>query len=258
MRLRELPLARRLLVTWFLVALGAGFVAAQVNLRLQHELADGEPGMTFEDVVTSFHGRPGDSLLTAKVSPGGSMAKHLPNPADRAALRTWVADGAREDAFAPVAEVLGRRCVRCHNPGGEMRHVPFAASREQAPEFRLVRPLAEASGGMSWAALARSSHAHLFGLATLFAVAGWVFTETSASSRVKAVAVSLPFAALLLDVGSWWLTKIDVRFAVGIVAGGVLMAGAFALLILWPLWDLWVPRRRPAGPGAPVPEPDGD
>ena len=31
--LRSLPLPARLLVTWFLLAMAAGFVAAQVNLR---------------------------------------------------------------------------------------------------------------------------------------------------------------------------------------------------------------------------------
>ncbi len=243
MGLRDLPLSRRLLATGFLVALAAGFLAAQVNLQLQHRGADGKPGMSYDDVVAAFHGRPGSSLLTSKVSPGGSMAKQLPNPADLETLWRWVEGGAREEAFGPVSEVLARRCIRCHNPGGEMRQVPFAESRERAPEFDKVKPLTSPDTGMSWASLAKSSHAHLFGLATLFAVAGWIFTQTGLRERTKAAFVTLPFVALLVDVGSWWLTKLAAPFAVGIVLGGALMGLAFAVLITVPLWEMWRPAR---------------
>lgn len=249
MELRSLPLSQRLLASWFLVAIAAGFVAAQVNLRLQHEAADGEPGLSYSDVVAAFHGRPGASLLTSKISPGGSMAEHLPSATDRDVIWRWVASGAAKSEFAPVSEILSRRCIRCHNPGGKMRQVPFAESREQAPVYELVQPLTAANTGMSWASLAKSSHAHLFGLATLFAVAGWVFLGTRAPERLKAAAVSLPFAALLIDVGSWWLTKLHAAFAAGIVAAGALMGVAFAVLIAWPLWEMWGPRRRPSSAG---------
>ena len=112
MQLRSLPLPHRLLASGFLVVIAAGFDAAQVNLRLQHEAADGEPGLSYTDVVAAFHGRPGASLLTAKISPGGSMAEHLPSATDREAIWRWVADGAVRSDFAPVSEILSRRCIR--------------------------------------------------------------------------------------------------------------------------------------------------
>jgi len=239
--LRDLPLPTRLLATWFLVVMAAGFVAAQVNLHIHHGNADGESGLALSDVVAAFHGVPGASLLTAKISPGGSMARRISTPADRQTIVDWVIDGASEPAFAPVREVLNRSCVRCHRPGGKMQQVPFGRSREQGAEFGLVKPLTTQSSGMSWGALARSSHAHLFGLGTLFAIAGFVFLRTGASNRVKACVISTPFVALLCDVGSWWLTKLNATFAIGVVAAGVLMGISFAVLIAWPLVEMWGP-----------------
>jgi len=239
MQLRDLPLPQRLLTTWFLIAIALGFVAAQVNLHIHHGSADGEPGLAYSDVVAAFHGRPGASLLTAKISPGGSMAKNVPSPADREKIFQWVAGGASKESFAPVKEVMARRCIRCHMPGGKMKQVPFAQSRPQGPEYQLVKPFTAQTSGMSWGALARSSHAHLFGLATLFAVAGWIFLHTGASPRVKGCIVSAPFVALFMDVGSWWLTKLDAAFAIGIIAGGALMGLSFAVLIAWPLLEMW-------------------
>jgi hypothetical protein len=238
-RLRDLPLPQRLLATWFLVALAAGFGAAQVNLRLQHAAADGEPGLSYDDVVATFHGTAESSLLTSKISPGGSMAKNLPLPADRKTVTDWVRAGAREAEFPLVAEVLARRCVRCHNPGGEMRQVPFAASRERAPEFARVKPLAEPGPLMSEASLAKSTHAHLFGMGTLFAVAGWLFLLAEPPSWLRSAGVSLPFAAMFLDIGCWWLARLHGAFAAGVLAGGALLALSFGVLIVWPLWHMW-------------------
>lgn len=246
MRVRELPLSHRVLATWFLIALAAGFGAAQANLHLQHASADGEPGLSYQDVVATFHGTAESSLLVSKIAPGGSMAKHLPLAEDRQRITDWVRSGALEAAFPPVGEVLARRCVRCHSPGGEMRQVPFAASRDRLPEFARVRPLAEPGALMSEASLAKSSHAHLFGMGTLFAVAGWLFLAAEPPSWLRVPGVSLPFVAMLLDVGCWWLARLDASFAAGIVAGGALLTLSFGVLLAWPLWRLWGPSAQHA------------
>ena len=53
------------------------------------------------------------------------------------ALAGWVGSGAPEDGFPAAASVLDRLCIRCHNPGGEMSHVPFARSRAEGAQFDL-------------------------------------------------------------------------------------------------------------------------
>lgn len=254
MRLRDLPLPQRVLATWFLIAIAAGFGAAQLNLRLQHAGADGDPGLSYRDVVTTFHGTPESALLVSKISPGGTMSKHLPLTEDRKVITNWAMAGARESGFGPIAEVLARRCVRCHNPGGEMRQVPFTAARDRPPDFSRVAALAEPGPLMSEASLAKSTHAHLFGMGTLFAVAGWLFLSSDPPARLRICGVSLPFAAMFLDIGCWWLARVHEGFAAGIVAGGALLALSFGLLIAWPLWHLWGARGGRDADGRKEPE----
>ncbi len=247
-RLRTLSVASRVLITCFLVAIGAGFVAAQVNQRLQHAHLDGEAGLSLDDVEFAFHGRPGSTLLTGKIGPGGSMARYVPVPGDRERIEAWVAAGALDEGFGPVAETLDRLCVRCHNPGGEMAHLPFAPSRAEGPTHELVVVAAAPDRGISYPSLARSSHAHLFGMSVLFLLAGAIFLMTDMNARVKGVVVALPFIAMFIDIACWWLTKLSPAFAPGIVAGGALLGVSFAVLTLRPLWELWT-----AGPKSPAP-----
>jgi len=244
LRLRTLSLPARLLVTGFLLAMALGFVAAQVNLRLRQAGLDGEAGLSYDDVVFAFHGKPGSTLLTTKIDPGGSMHQYIPQPEDRETVHDWVGAGAPEHGFEPVQGVMDRLCIRCHHPGGQMPQVAFATSRAAGASYDRIEPLTLPDRGMSRVRLAQSSHAHLFGMGVLFALAGGVFLLTDAGGTAKGLAVSLPFAALFLDVGCWWLTKADAVFAYGVIAGGVLLAVAFAVLILRPLWELWGPRPK--------------
>jgi hypothetical protein len=242
-RLRSLPAAARVLIICFLLSMGAGFAAAQVNLQLQHAGLDGRAGLSLDDVVIAFHGREGSTVLTTKIGPGGSMARYIPRPRDREVLESWVASGAGEQGFEEPADVLQRLCVRCHNPLGEMPGVPFAPSRAEPPSLDLVAAVTGPDTGVSYLSLARSSHAHLFGMGVLYALAGLVFLLTDARPRTKALTAAAPFVAMFLDIGCWWLTKLHAGFAVGIVAGGALLGLAFAVLILRPLWELCTPGR---------------
>jgi len=245
-RLRDLPLAWRLIATFLLLATGAGYVAAQVTLFATHADADGKPGLTMEDIRVAFHGRPGHSLLSSKVD-GGSMEKHVPIPSERARLLAWARGGARRSDFEPARLVLGARCVRCHAPGREKEDRPFAESAEAGATWERLRPFCEPDHGISIQALARSTHAHLFGMGVLYALLGAVFCLTGTSRRTKAVVVSAPFVAMFVDIGSWWLAKLHPFFAWTIVGGGALLGLALAVLILGPLWEMWGPGARRTG-----------
>ncbi len=249
LRLRTLSLPARVLVTAFLLSMGAGFLAAQVNVHLQHGGLDGEPGLSYGDVVAAFAGDPESTVLTAKIAPGGSMARYIPRPDDRATLEAWVVAGAQAETFEEPSEVLARLCVRCHNPLGEMPQAPFAASRSEPPSPELVAAVTGPDSGKSYLSLARSSHAHLFGMGVLHALAGLIFLMTDTRPRTKALVVAAPFVAMFLDVGCWWLTKLHPGFAVGVVAGGVLLGVAYAVLIVRPLWESWGPRGMESNAG---------
>lgn len=251
-RLRELSTPARVLATCFLLTMGVGFVAAQVNNQLTHADRDGEPGLSVADVVIAFYGKEGSTTLTSKIGPGGSMAKYIPRPADLEVVRSWVASGAEQDGFADTAAVLDRLCVRCHNPQGEMAQAAFAESRAVGASYDLVAPFTAPDTGMSYSALARSSHAHLFGMGVLYALAGLVFLMTDLRARAKSLLIALPFAAMALDIGSWWLTKLHPGFAWGVIVGGSTLGVAFAILVLLPLWEMWGPPRRRTGAGSEI------
>jgi len=241
--LRALPLPIRLLATWFLLAMATGFVAAQVNLRWQHGGLDGEPGLSYDDVVFAFHGNPDSTVLTSKIGPGGSMRPYIPLPVDQEAVRSWVEGGSREEGFPQVKPVLDRLCVRCHNPGGVMSTASFGSTRSDGVTHEDIQRYVGPDRGMSHQALARSTHAHLFGMSVLYALAGLVFVGTRTKRRTKVVFVSLPFMAMFIDIGCWWLTKANPAFAGGVIVGGGLLGLSFAVLIIWPMWDMWGPRR---------------
>ncbi|MCZ2341765.1 MAG: hypothetical protein LC104_08205 [Bacteroidales bacterium] len=53
---RDLPLAAKLVLTIFLIAVGLGYFSAMVQLHLQHSSRQGEPLPSFADVVEHFSG----------------------------------------------------------------------------------------------------------------------------------------------------------------------------------------------------------
>jgi len=78
-------------------------------------------------------------------------------------------------------------------------------------------------------------------------------SETPAWFRIGLIVV--PYAAILADVGSWWLTKWDTFFAVVVIVGGALMGLSLACQILISLWEMWIASpdsRRRARESAPA------
>ncbi|MGZ4957008.1 MAG: hypothetical protein ACXV8Q_18055 [Methylobacter sp.] len=56
---------------------------------------------------------------------------------------------------------------------------------------------------------------------------------------VKRVAVVIPFAAMLLDVLSWFITKSIPSFAYVVVASGWLMGISMGMQILISIYQMW-------------------
>jgi hypothetical protein len=241
--LRDLSFPARLLVTLFLLGTAAALAAGEGNVLASHAGADGRPGLSWEDLRRTYHGREGWTLIASKVD-GGSMEKHLPVPSERRTLLDWAASGAPREGFAPVREVLDRRCVRCHSPGGEKEESAFAEAREAGARHELVVRYAAPDRGMGTAARATTTHAHLFSLSVLLGLLGFVFLLTDTRRPVKVAAVAVPFGGMFLDVGCWWLSILSPAFVAGIVAGGTLLAAGVAVLVVRPLWEMWGPRPR--------------
>jgi hypothetical protein len=140
-QLRKMTTPARLLVTTFVTLIGFGYLFALLNLYHQHQLADGVPGLTFNDLRVTFHGMVVDesadatqsppavpkSRMLEMIEPGGDMRENLRKGGEPAAdaLTRWLERGALESEFTqpnPIDDnqlspqsVIADLCLRCHN-----------------------------------------------------------------------------------------------------------------------------------------------
>ena len=66
--------------------------------------------------------------------------------------------------------------------------------------------------GASVATLVRVSHIHLFGVTFIFFIVGYAFTHAYVRPVwFKSSVIAAPFAAIAVDVSSWYLIKLIIR-----------------------------------------------
>jgi len=89
---------------------------------------------------------------------------------------------------------------------------------------------------------ARVAHTHIQSIGLIFLVLGMVLSFTSVRSRLKDVIESVPFLDLLVDFGSRFLAKYYQNIVYLMMASGALLAFSFAIMILLPLYEMWIKR----------------
>jgi hypothetical protein len=307
LRLRNLSLPARLVLSAFLISVGCGYLAALVQLHFQHA-SPGNPLPTRDDVLRTFYGKlPGDKreskighLLNADESlpfnGGGQMKaaffaksgwkREIENRARKAAGRRtepteaqlaqaeadlrkerdterlavleWIEKGADEDGYEngfcvsdklaglPIDErfvgdppdnggktikisaIFEKRCAKCHATGGQVDKFPLEKF-DQIQKFCKV----EEAQPISREQLIQSTHVHLLSFSMLYLLTGIIFAFSSLPAFVRFLIAPLPLVAQLADVGCWWLTRFDPRYADGIIiAGGVVGAGLMMHIVL--------------------------
>jgi hypothetical protein len=108
-----------------------------------------------------------------------------------------------------------------------------------------MNQMTKQDNGISISTLTRVSHIHLFGISFIFFFVGWIFTyATGFSPMVKAILIFTPFGFLIVDVASWWLTKLDPNFAWLVLIGGFGYSMASTVMILSSLYQMWISPRR--------------
>jgi hypothetical protein len=206
-------------------------------------------------------------------TPDGLRRLHEEREGERLALLAWVRGGGDRSAydrddFATGPELAGQpvtadllagpdrvkirtliqmRCTDCHAPGGRVElaaQFPLDTYERLKPHLE-VRPAAT----MSLPKLAQTTHAHLLGLALLFAATGTLFCYTGASRGVRFALAPLPLVAQGIDVACWWLARWDAAFAWGIVAGGAAAGLGLAAHVVGGLVEL-AARGHPPAAGA--------
>ena len=235
--LSNLGFSVKLLFSGYLIVIAIGYGVAMVQILFTHGLADGKFGLSIEDSVYSYYGNRSGSVLESKLN--GSMKMNAPEE-ERFKIIQWVRDGAEQESFErAIKPIFEQRCILCHHAE--------AAGLPDFTQFVNIKRLAQSDQGATFSSLARVSHIHLFGIAFIFMFVGLIFSLASGvPSRLKGAAIITPYVFLLLDIASWWLTKLNPGFALLVIMGGAGMAMAFVFMLVISMYEMWIlPRKLP-------------
>lgn len=228
--LQNLTLPLKALFTGYLLAIGLGLLMAGGQILLTHGMADGKFGLSIDDIVYSYYGDRTGSKLESKLN--GSMKDNAP-PEVRLDIIKWVRNGALQTEWEQhFKDVFAQNCTMCHST---MPGIPDFTKYEE------VKKAAAINEGASIQLLTRVSHIHLFGISFIFFFVGWIFSyATGFKPLVKAGLIFFPFAFLILDVASWWLTKFSPNFALLVIIGGFGYSLASTVMIFSSLYQMWL------------------
>jgi len=228
----ELPYSLRIVYTAALLILGLGYLFALVYIFHSYAGKDGDPSsLSYEDLVIAYSGSgKGSRLETALKGPMSSM---LP-PEDLKAVVDWVVSGADKAKFeAAIRPTIDKRCMPCHD--GSNPHLPNLSGYDN------IRKVTEMDTGADVFTLVRVSHIHLFGITFIFFIVGTIFSHAYVRPVwFKCLVVGLPFVALVLDVSSWYFTKLYHPFAWVTMGGGAVMGLCFAFMWTVSIWQMWI------------------
>ena len=212
MNLPNLPTPVKVLFSGYLLVAGLGLCMAglQIMLTHGHGMLEGKPRLSVDDIVYSYYGNRSGSKLESKLN--GSM-KEMGTSEVRFDIIKWVRNGSPETEWEPhFKNIFKQNCVMCH---GSTPNLPDFTKYEE------VKKEAKIDEGASIQTLTRVSHIHLFGISFIFFFVGFIFSFAVGVPRwLKISAIAFPFAFLIVDVLSWWLTKWNPNFAWLTLIGG--------------------------------------
>ena len=228
----ELPYSLRVLYTAALLVLALAYLFA--GIYLYHTYAGRAGGnpliLTYEDIVVAYSGSGKTSRLEAALR--GPMSSMLPRDETNTII-TWVERGSDRAKYeTEIRPVLEQRCMACHD--GSNPHLPNLNSYDN------LKKVTEIDTGTGIFTLVRVSHIHLFGLTFVFFIMGLIFSHAFVRPVwFKCVIVALPFLGLVLDVSSWYFTKLFHPFAWVVISAGAIMALSFAYMWLVSMYQMW-------------------
>jgi len=232
--LKTLDVPVKVLFTGYLTTVAVGYLFALIQILFTHGMADGKFGLSIDDIVYSYYGNRSGSTLEVKLN--GSMKENA-SEQERFLIMQWVRDGADQDDYVEdgIEKIIQERCVMCHNKD---------AAIPNFNEFEVLKELAKEDTGATFSSLTRVSHIHLFGISFILFFIGKIFLLCDMNIYVKRVAIVIPFVAMLLDVGSWFVTKHIAEFAYIVVLSGALMGLSMGVQIILSIYQMWFYRRN--------------
>lgn len=227
----ELPYSLRIVYTSALLILGSGYLFALVYIFHTYSGKDGDPGsLSYQDLVIAYSGSGKGSRLESALR--GPMSSMLP-PDDLKVVVDWVVQGADKARYeTSIRPTIEKRCMACHD--GSNPHLPNLNGYDN------IKKVTEMDTGADVFTLVRVSHIHLFGITFIFFIMGTVFSHAYVRPVwFKCLVVGLPFVALVLDISSWYFTKVYHPFAYVTMGGGAVMGMCFAFMWVISIWQMW-------------------
>jgi len=235
-RFVDVSVSEKILNTVFLLTIGLGYLFALANLYYTHQGRDGKPGLSVDDVMIMYHGSHAQTRLGAAVN--GIMEANLKYKSDKEVILRWLQEGAEQAGYTTtIAPILNRDCIMCHTPS-------INPSLPNLTNYAGVLEVSQAGGGAPLPVLIRVGHIHIFGIAFILFFIGKLFVLCEMNVYFKRVAVVIPFAAMLLDVLSWFITKTIPEFAYVVIGSGGLMGLSMAMQILVSIYQMWFYNRH--------------
>ncbi|MEE8378807.1 MAG: hypothetical protein V3R49_00325 [Gammaproteobacteria bacterium] len=245
------PISMRVLYTSTLIVLGIGYLFAMIHIFASHAGRDGNPMLSVDDLIIAYSGSKTDTKLESALN--GPMANMLPQE-ERSEIIAWVRRGSLESEYdshmsgategnmmggmmsggnhQTVRAIIEKRCLVCHN--GKNPHIPNLKG------FENLSNVTEADTGMDIFTLVRVSHIHLFGITFIFFIVSTIFSHAYIRPMwAKCIIIMIPFIAIILDIGSWYLTKVYPPFAWVVMGSGALMGVAFAIQWVISIYQMW-------------------
>jgi hypothetical protein len=213
-----------------------------------------------DDIIGSFHGmnQPAQLLVAIRTT----MKRYIPSEDEYEVLMKWLEgnrisedyDSLELGDFAP-AEILSRNCVRCHSPGSmegggigdrisleyweDVKEIAFSKNLDPVPLDILVT----------------STHTHALTQPMIAVVSSLLFFFTAWPRRVKHTLVMLVFAALFLDLASWWLSREWQVFCYVLVVAGGCFGGIVGLQLICAFLETWFGGLLPKSQEKEIPSP---
>jgi len=235
-RIVDISVSEKILNTVFLLTIGLGYLFALANLYYTHQGRDGKPGLSVDDVMIMYHGSYEQTRLGAAVN--GIMEANLKYKSDKEVILRWLQEGAEQATYnTTIAPILNRDCIMCHTPS-------VNPSLPNLTHYAGVLEVSQAGGGAPLPVLIRVGHIHIFGIAFILFFIGKLFILCEMNVYFKRIAVVIPFAAMLLDVLSWFITKTIPEFAYVVIGSGGLMGLSMAMQILVSIYQMWFYNRH--------------
>jgi len=234
LNLPNLPAPLKALFAGYLLVIGVGLCMAGLQIMLTHGMADGKFGLSINDIVYSYYGDRSGSKLASKLN--GSMIDKAPLEV-RQDLTQWAQRGSPEAEWEPhYKDVFAQYCIKCHS------QIPGIPNFTKLDEVKKVTAINE---GATIQGLTRVSHIHLFGISFIFFFMSLIFSfAVHVPKKLKVLAIAFPFGFLLLDVMSWWLTKLNPNFAWFTIIGGLGYSLASCFMWITSMYQMFILSRN--------------